>query len=107
MNTDTRNFECQASDIGAEGTVSQESNDYYKVSVNVGGRLFKFSMVRKAAQWQTNMLSVYDEGGKLHSVDAFPLTNRNICYLFQDALNHLASYESVVHEDQEIASGLV
>lgn len=94
MNTDTRNFECQASDQGASGTVSLETADYYKVSVNVGGRLFKFAMVRKATQWATNMLSVFDEQGKLHSVDAFPLTNRNICYLFQDALVHLAAYES-------------
>jgi hypothetical protein len=93
MNTDTRNFECQASDIGAAGTVSLETSDYYKVSVNVGGRFFKFAMVRKGTQWATNMLSVFDGRGKLHSVDAFPLTNRNICYLFQDALTHLAAYE--------------
>lgn len=94
MNADTRNFECQASDIEAQGTVKLETNDYYKVSVNVGGRLFKFAMVRKGAQWQTNMLSVFDGHCKLHSVDAFPLTNRNICYLFQDALTHLAAYDS-------------
>lgn len=93
MNTDTRNFECQASDTEAQGTVSLETSDYYKVSVSVGGRLFKFAMVRRGTEWQTNMLSVFDEQGKLHSVDAFYLTNRNICYLFQDALTHLAGYQ--------------
>jgi len=93
MNIDTRNFECQASDTEASGTVSLETSDFYKVSVHVGGRLFKFSMVRKGTQWQTNMLSVFNEHGKLHSVDTFLITNRNICYLFQDALNHLAVYD--------------
>jgi hypothetical protein len=93
MNTDTRNFECRASDIDTQGTVSLESNDYYKVSANVGGRLFKFAMVRRRAQWQTNMLSVFDGHGKLQSVDAFPLANRDISGLFQAALNHLADYQ--------------
>jgi hypothetical protein len=41
---------------------------------------------------------VYGANGKLHSVDAFPLTNRNICYLFQDALTHLATYETEAEE---------
>lgn len=107
MHADTRNFECQASDVAAQGTVSLETNDYYKVSVNVGSRLFKFAMVRRGTHWQTNMLSVFAEHGKIHSVDAFPLTNRNICYLFQDALTHLATYDDESPQESDLEEALV